>query len=661
VVVSLYSKEGREMEVPMSHKFAAPPIGPFAENCVYVDHSSTSDSEDGSLAHPYKTIQAALTAKPAPTSAAEANSPWAVLIIPGYYPEDLVIPTTGTIVLQGSGGQVKLGSATPTTNDITYAAAVGTYSETSSLELRDFYTMGTITVSNAAETANLLMRDAPVGVEIDGTGIFDPEFGILDVRDSTVAAIDFNGEVTIDRCSVVGTCDFTKSSRLENSTFTGAVTSTGEMGVIRGCTFAALATFAANGPAVYQSNFTSVTVADASCYFFDCLINGTFTGPALSYRVNGVTSSISTVAYAGGATEDLIGGGGGGGATVTEYTATVTGDVSAATVFVLNHAAVAIDSNRYEIFIRYTRAGGAAYSYSLGFYAPGVAIDDLRTDTSATWVSDGAKGHFSVDPGFPVGSFQVGCYVYTGGSACGVTAIDNPADLTVVDAVTLQFSPTSNTVGWVSGVQDAGQNYISMGGSSGTYPADYWYTTKTTFARSLISTSTYDVVPMMQFTDVDTTHSVVKICYSYDGVTWYYHNGTTWVTMDPSLQTDWDTKGCLVDVTAVIYSDLAVQDSLGVDLVPGDFATLPGDGALLAYFAVKTLDSSAGLTLNKNMAEVTFIDEGALMGLYYGESMGSSYGWVVRRPTTTLTIVEYVPTGSTPTMTNPTIVMRVFS
>lgn len=531
----------------MSHKFDAPPIGPFAGNCVYVDGASGSDREDGTFAHPYKTIQGALDAKPIPATAAAANSPWVVRIESGYYPENLTIPTTGAIVLHGNGGVVKLGSAAPTANNITYAATAGTYGEDSVLELHDFYTMGTITVSCAAVTASLQMRDSLIGVALTGTGIFDPDYGVLDVRDSTIASMDFNGGVIIDRCSVTGTCSFTTATRLESCTFTGAVTSTGAVGVIRGCTFAALATFAANGPTVYQSNFVSVTVVDNSCNFFNCLLNGTFDGPVSSCRVNGVTGEISTVALTGGATMVYIGGGGSTGETVTLYHIASLASLATTTIV---HPAVSMTytSEQIEISAWRARPGSLNQSWRVGFPTSGITFDDKNVSNRTFTRTGSGIGNFSgaVDPGV-----QVGCRIYIGISVYDITVLTG--DGTAAGSVTLTGSPGSigvpQTVIDIDGLRHSNGFQINYT----PHPIAYFYTFEfitpnLSYEDAYPSGGTiaaWDAVIGM-FGSSNYNHGYPGyyskwVISNDDGVTWYYYNNVAWTQFDGDVTNgaDW--------------------------------------------------------------------------------------------------------------------------
>jgi len=76
----------------MSHKIAAGPTAPFAAgNTVIVDGASTAASADGTAGYPFKTIQAALNARPTPVNAVEAFTGWYIAVLPGTYEEDLTL------------------------------------------------------------------------------------------------------------------------------------------------------------------------------------------------------------------------------------------------------------------------------------------------------------------------------------------------------------------------------------------------------------------------------------------------------------------------------------------------------------------------------------------------------------------------------------------
>jgi len=123
----------------MSHKMPGPPVAPFSEHGAWVDGASTSADEDGSVANPYKTIQAAINAAPVPASAEESELGWMIYVLPGSYDEDLAISGPGQIFIEGRG-LVVLGTffqpppIWPIRN-ITYVPSNGAYIQTNALHM----------------------------------------------------------------------------------------------------------------------------------------------------------------------------------------------------------------------------------------------------------------------------------------------------------------------------------------------------------------------------------------------------------------------------------------------------------------------------------------------------------------------------------------------
>src|SRR3990167_5098698 len=70
---------------------------------LFVDHVPVDSTQDGSLANPYLSIQAAVDAVPTPATVADSVNDWMILIAPGDYDEDIAISGPVRLALIGLG------------------------------------------------------------------------------------------------------------------------------------------------------------------------------------------------------------------------------------------------------------------------------------------------------------------------------------------------------------------------------------------------------------------------------------------------------------------------------------------------------------------------------------------------------------------------------
>jgi hypothetical protein len=217
----------------MSHKLPGPPIGPFGAT-VYVDKDSTSAIEDGSTAHPYKTIQAALDAKPdpAPDLLAE-NLFWGVVINAGLYDEDLTIPPKGRIALLCHSGLVYLATAALGPRNITWNPVIGDFGTDGLLHTQFINTVGNLTVTaGAGVKAEVLLRESEVSGNIVITS--DPSSAELSLENASVggAVTVANGTVSGIRSNLNGNLSCGGLERWWDGGLQ-AVTVTGDTGTLR--------------------------------------------------------------------------------------------------------------------------------------------------------------------------------------------------------------------------------------------------------------------------------------------------------------------------------------------------------------------------------------------------------------------------------------------
>ena len=348
----------------MSHKVASPPLAPFAGGVnVVVDKNSSSSTEDGSWANPYKTIQAALNAKPVTTD--YESTIWTVGVVPGVYEESLTLPAIGRMVLRslGEGELVYLGEPGATTQNISWAPN----GATTTMKISGFYVTGTFTFSVASGIATpaLTLTDCTVADAMGGansnplnvSAIFDgctitgavswdllmtatsstfsqavTTYRVVKFQDTTVTgALTVTGSgnsASMSRCVLGSDATFTDGmTRLVDVQITGNLSVTGPMALVDNVDVGGTTTLGSVAPRIYNSRFTGLVTCTVSAFevahsstfgsvtvgaaptrgFFTCHLVGNFTGPAGSYRVDAVTSADSTVVLVG-ATEVVVGG-----------------------------------------------------------------------------------------------------------------------------------------------------------------------------------------------------------------------------------------------------------------------------------------------------------------------------------------------------------------
>lgn len=264
----------------MSHKMPGPPIGPFAS--AYVDAASVSAIEDGSLANPYKTIQAALDAKPVPADALEESLPWQIMVAPGSYPEDLMIPAKGRILLGSRDGFFLLGDAGPP-KGITWNPEVGDFGGEAALVLRNCTMTGSLTVTGAVgATVSMDFRD--VGIDGNLTATVD---------------VPANCQLDMDTCEIGGTINADLRIITENLDVTGAtvcdeftgvnvrcgdLTVTANATVIRGTISGNFTALIGNLDATAVSG--TLTILASGQYIKNSYVTGNALVPALDHITN---------------------------------------------------------------------------------------------------------------------------------------------------------------------------------------------------------------------------------------------------------------------------------------------------------------------------------------------------------------------------------------
>lgn len=166
------------------------PSQPLDSRTVFADPLSTSQTENGSQEHPYKTLQAALDAIPTPGDAGEALLPW-VVNLKGIFDEDIDFPSKGHVHLLGDSGATIL-----TGNTITWDAEAPTYAETSTLIFSRVRCVSDITITAVAGvTLHLELQDSQLA-NVTASGVTDAGTTTFEASFSQVGDINFNGSMS---------------------------------------------------------------------------------------------------------------------------------------------------------------------------------------------------------------------------------------------------------------------------------------------------------------------------------------------------------------------------------------------------------------------------------------------------------------------------------
>jgi hypothetical protein len=278
-----------------------------AKNTMWVDPSFTGTS-DGSVAAPYTTIQAALTAIGAPVNSADCKNQWTVLISPGCYDESLTVYGRRSVSLLGLGPWV-LGDgangnfASTTPRNITIQ---NDYSTWFSEPIRRKVLIGTICSPVMTGSTHIQYHH---GVLVSGnitvTNVNNPVGSVNDCL--ILSGVRVNGNIDYTSANVLPNFAFVNSYVL--GTVSSSSTSTGFVYEITNSQVDGLITCAKINRVSFSELKGGVTIGSVDtatqppCGFFCSQLTGTFTGPANSYRADGTTQALSsTLTLAGGAT-----------------------------------------------------------------------------------------------------------------------------------------------------------------------------------------------------------------------------------------------------------------------------------------------------------------------------------------------------------------------
>ena len=250
---------------------------------IYLVAKNGSDATgDGSFANPFLTISKAMTEIGVPVDAADGKNRFTVLVMPGCYDEDVVMPAAriinllgiGTVTL-GDGAGSNFASTTPRnlTIDINDAVEVGGY--------RPSYTIATV-LGSAGETSSTHAAYR-TGFMISGNLVYNN------------IAVATTIEVSLDGVKVFGSVNGTSAgigginTLIYRSMFVGAYNSpTSLLNVVLSTQFDALITCSSYGRFTECELLTGMTYASANTNyppngFFNSKLAGTYTSTAHLY------------------------------------------------------------------------------------------------------------------------------------------------------------------------------------------------------------------------------------------------------------------------------------------------------------------------------------------------------------------------------------------
>lgn len=265
-------------------------VRPFTHT-IYVDGGADNGGvdPDGSIRYPYTTIQSAIDTVPIATSAIGSRHVYTIRVISGNYDESLLIDGSKRRIVLLADGQVTLGNITGTL--WSYDSGANTarnivWNATS--EYTDVPNALVITSVNSEGTA-MLPGDS-------FTGKWRISGGIDIVTNVTLTELHINAEVwgTVSMASTTATTNLYTYNSHFRSAVTG--TSTTQFQVCSATDFDALVTVGKYG-SMRMCNFDAgMTVSSATSLtakpegFISCRIVGTFTGPSVSFKLDGYTN-----------------------------------------------------------------------------------------------------------------------------------------------------------------------------------------------------------------------------------------------------------------------------------------------------------------------------------------------------------------------------------
>lgn len=267
----------------------------------------------GNLGLAFRTIQAALNAIPTPLDGASARTAWTIIVSPGTYDEDLTVDLThGKHVTLTSWGPWNLGlfdgaDWTPSgparsINLVTTDAVLFDFINGS------FALQPMLPADTGDETANAQHSSVRISGQITGTGIF-----------AGTPTIDVN----LDGCVVFGVAGAAIVAGPESiglrvlrsrmrGTVVGAATSLHEAREVRFDQLVDIEGYGRLSECFFGDGMTVTGISPSSNTvpgFYDCQLQGVFTGPAGSYWFDLVTDywfKTNGAGFAGGATRTVV-------------------------------------------------------------------------------------------------------------------------------------------------------------------------------------------------------------------------------------------------------------------------------------------------------------------------------------------------------------------
>jgi len=280
---------------------------------------------------------------------------------------------------------------------------------------------------------------------------------------------------------------------------------------------------------------------------------------------------------------------------------------------------------------------------------------------SATWIQDATVfGHFSTAPNLGVGVIQGGLDItFPSQSVALIKSV--AGDGTAPSSVELSYARTSSAVS-ITGIQllISTQVRVSEDYFGGWIrPANIWYFMKTEYAGY---SDTYLGIVDLQMYLMGTNSGDTRFAFSWDDTTYYYHNSSSWVVIDPTDRTEWiANKGQhIIQATSGYQTVLYSDDSGPVTETDWDaFVALRTSGQSLWIWFAELTNGSSSTGISQCRLDVKFSPRRrpSRLSEYTPSSGGSPTGVNVARWSTTTTLAE--PVNTVPENDSYTLVVEV--
>jgi hypothetical protein len=293
---------------------AAAPVYVTSQWTALVDPALGNDVTGtfGNLSLPFATIQAAISAVPAPIDAATAQTAWTILVSPGTYDEDLAVDLThGKKIILASWGPWNLGTFNGGNwqpSGVLRNVTITTTDATVFDSINPSFTIQPMLPAGTGDETEIAMTAVPrISGQLNLAGVFAGTPAI----DLTIEAVIFG---VAGAGIVAGATDVRlrlHRARMRSSTVTGSALELISADQTRFEGLIDIAGYGRFSECRLTAGMTIVGVSPSSNTvpgFYDCQLLGAFSGPAGSYFFDYVTDywfKTNACTFAGGATRAL--------------------------------------------------------------------------------------------------------------------------------------------------------------------------------------------------------------------------------------------------------------------------------------------------------------------------------------------------------------------